>query len=418
MTYLVLVAILIAGAYAIFAQYLPFVSNSTEGGGISILNQIEAAKRAVNQLEGNNITMDADQNNHTNADGIMPGTTQTMMVAGGCFWCVESDLEKLTGVKGVVSGYAGGNVPNPTYKNYATGGHREVVEVTYDPAIISYEEILIYALKHIDPTDDAGSFNDRGKYYAPAFYYQNDVEKNIITNLIKEVNEKGPYEKDLAVGVEAIPLFYKAEDYHQDYYKGNLSSLKYKYYRNASGRDAFIEKYWGSDTGATLAWRKNSTTNTNTKSMTEKSWLSYVKPSKEILRTQLDDATFKITQEDGTERSGTSPLDKNYERGIYVDLLSGEPLFSSKDKFDSGTGWPSFVRPIDASAVTEHEDNTFFSKRTEVRSRLADNHLGHVFTDGPSDRGGLRYCLNGVALKFIPENSMVAAGYSDYISTL
>lgn len=416
MTYLVLIAIIIAGAFTAIQQYLPLDRNP-DSADASLMDPIEAAKQAARQLEGSTeIGMNSDQQSSQNA--ILPGSTKTMMVAGGCFWCVESDLEKLTGVIGVVSGYAGGNVPNPTYKNYATGGHKEVVEVTYDPAIISFEQILIYALKHMDPTDGTGSFNDRGVYYGPAFYFSNEEEKKIINALIKEVNEQGPFEKDLALVVEATPQFYKAEDYHQDYYKGTLTSLKYKYYRNASGRDVFIEKYWGNDTGASLAWRKNSTTNTNTKSMTEKPWLSYVKPSKEMLRTQLDDTTFKVTQEDGTERSGTSPLDKNYERGIYVDALSLEPLFSSKDKFDSGTGWPSFVRPIDASTVTEHEDNTFFSKRTEVRSRLADNHLGHVFNDGPSDRGGLRYCLNGVALKFIPENAMVAAGYGDYISTL
>ena len=418
MTYLVLIAIIIAGAYATFQQYLPFNTkvNTTE---TSIMDPIEAANQAARQLEGyTSNLMNSDQSNQSSTKAILPGTTETMLVAGGCFWCVESDIEKLSGVQGVVSGYAGGSLPNPTYENYATGGHREVVEVTYDPALVSFEEILIYAMKHMDPTDGTGSFNDRGKYYAPAFYYKNDTEKNIITKLIAEVNEKGPYEKDLAVAVEATPQFYKAENYHQDYYKGSLSSLKYKYYRNASGRDAFIEKYWGSDTQANLSWRKNETTNTTTKSMTEKKWLSYVKPSAEDLKNQLDATTFKVTQEEGTERSASSPLDKNYERGIYVDVLSGEPLFSSKDKFDSGTGWPSFVRPIAVGMVTEHEDNTFFSKRTEVRSEIADNHLGHVFNDGPHDRGGLRYCLNGVALKFIPENAMESAGYSQYINTL
>jgi peptide methionine sulfoxide reductase msrA/msrB len=290
--------------------------------------------------------------------------------------------------------------------------------VTYDPAVISFEEILIYAMKHMDPTDGEGSFGDRGKDYSPAFYYSNSNEKSIIDNLIKEVNEKGPYAKDLAVAVEATPKFYAAEDYHQDYYKGTLSSLKYKYYRNASGRDAFINKVWGTDTKASLSWRKNGDAAVSANTQTNSSWQSYVKPSKDILRTQLEAVTFSVTQEDGTERAGSSPLNKIYDRGIYVDILSGEPLYSSKDKFDSGTGWPSFVRPIEASAVTEHEDNTFFSKRTEVRSKLADNHLGHVFPDGPRDRGGLRYCMNGVALRFIPESDMVAKGYGAYIKSL
>ncbi len=419
MTYIAILAAVIIGAYASFSYFLPQPGTTTdEGGGNSIMDPINAAKQAARQLEGNNSsdTQSMIQNtNNQNDTAAMPNTTATMMVAGGCFWCVESDLEKLPGVSAVVSGYAGGTTPNPTYENYGSGGHREVVEVTYNPAVISFEEILIYALKHMDPTDGEGSFGDRGKYYAPAFYYSNDKEKAIIDNLIKEVNEKGPYDKDLAVAVEATPTFYAAEDYHQDYYKGTLSSLKYKYYRNASGRDAFIAKYWGTDTKASLSWRKE-TALANTTG--DNAWQNYVKPSKEILRTQLDDVTFKVTQEDGTERAGTSPLDKNYERGIYVDVLSGEPLFSSKDKFDSGTGWPSFVKPIDAGAVTEHEDNTFFTKRTEVRSKIADNHLGHVFTDGPSDRGGLRYCMNGVSLRFIPEEEMEAKGYGSYKSML
>jgi peptide methionine sulfoxide reductase msrA/msrB len=418
MTYIAILATIIIGAYAAFNYFLPQTVQNGETEGGSVMDPINAAKQAARQLEGTNSsdTQTMTQNTNTqNETGVLPNNMSTMMVAGGCFWCVESDLEKLPGVSAVVSGYAGGTTQNPTYENYGSGGHREVVEVTYNPAVISFEEILIYAMKHMDPTDGNGSFGDRGKYYTPAFYYNNDKEKKIIDNLIKEVNEKGPYEKDLAVAVEATPKFWSAEAYHQDYYKGTLSSLKYKYYRTASGRDAFIEKVWGTDTKATLSWRK---TTTNTTSMNDSAWQKYVKPSKEVLRTQLDDVTFKVTQEDGTERAGTSPLDKNYERGIYVDVLSGEPLFSSKDKFDSGTGWPSFVKPITAEAVTEHEDNTFFSKRTEVRSAIADNHLGHVFPDGPRDRGGLRYCMNGVSLRFIPESEMKEKGYEQFLGTL
>lgn len=339
---------------------------------------------------------------------------KTMLVAGGCFWCVEADLEKLPGVKSVVSGYAGGNTSSPTYENYAKGGHREVVEVSYDSGQVSFEEILIYAMKHMDPTDGDGSFGDRGEYYSPAFYYSNDGEKAIIESLILDVNKNGPYQTDLAVDIEPNATFWAAEDYHQDYYKRTFSKLKYQYYRNASGRDKFIETVWGGDTGATLPWRKDTLSAeliNNKKYM----WSTYQKPSIEILKAEMEAVAFSVTQEDGTERSGTSPLDKNYEDGIYVEVLSGEPLFSSKDKFDSGTGWPSFVKPITPTAVTEHMDNTFFSKRTEVRSAIADNHLGHVFNDGPSDRGGLRYCMNGVALRFIKKAEMEAAGYGDFV---
>lgn len=412
MTYLAILAVIIAGAYASFNYFLPTSGlNTSEQREGSVVGPINAAKEAAAQLEGKR-PGDIDP-------AILPGTTVTMMVAGGCFWCVEADLEKLPGVSTVVSGYAGGTSQNPTYQTYAQDGHREVVEVTYNPAVISFEEILIYAMKHMDPTDADGSFGDRGVSYAPAFYYGNDREKTIIDNLIQEVNDKGPYDKDLAVVVETTPNFYAAEEYHQDYYKGTLTSLKYKYYRTGSGRDTFIKKYWGADTKASLSWRKASATSTsNTNSMNDKKWQSYVKPSADVLKTQMDPVAYKVTQEDGTERAGTSPLDKIYERGIYVDVLSGEPLFSSRDKFDSGTGWPSFVKPITDAAVTEHEDNTFFSKRTEIRSKIADNHLGHVFTDGPQDRGGLRYCMNGVALTFIPESEMETKGYGEYKNSL
>ena len=427
MTYIAIIAVVIAGAFASFNYFLPNFSekNPTERSGIA--DTLDAARQAADQLEGRNIetnqineTMISEKNTQNGEPATMPDTTATMLVAGGCFWCVESDLEKLPGVFEVVSGYTGGSSENPTYENYGSGGHREVVEVQYNPAIISFEEILIFALKHMDPTDGEGSFSDRGKYYTPAFYYSNDKEKAVIVNLIKEVDEKGPYAKDLAVAVEATPKFWSAEDYHQDYYKGTLSSLKYKYYRNASGRDAFITKTWGTDTKATLSWRKEAATTagSDVATQTDKKWLSYVKPSLDSLRATLDKVTFNVTQEEGTERAGSSPLDKNYERGIYVDVLSGEPLYSSKDKFDSGTGWPSFVKPIAGGAVTGHEDNTFFSKRTEVRSKIADNHLGHVFPDGPRDRGGLRYCLNGVSLRFVPESEMEEKGYGDFKASL
>ena len=335
---------------------------------------------------------------------------RTMLVAGGCFWCVEADLEKTPGVLSAVSGYAGGAPDNPTYSNYGSGGHREVVEVTYDANIVSFEDLLIVTMKTTDPTDDDGTFADRGDKYSSAFYYENDEQKTIIDNLIAEVNEFGPYDAPLAIDVEPRPTFWAAEDNHQDYYKGTLTQLKYQYYRNASGRNDFIEKYWpGNDIhSGDLPWRSS-------QSNSGYFWESYVKPSAEVLETQLDSLAFKVTQKDGTERSGTHPYDKLWDDGIYVDILSGEPLYSSRDKYDSGTGWPSFTQPITPDALTLHEDNTLFTTRTETRSAIADNHLGHVFTDGPADRGGLRYCMNGVALKFVPKADMEAAGYGDFL---
>ena len=175
----------------------------------------------------------------------------TALVAGGCFWCVEADLEKLPGVIEAVSGYAGGETEQPTYENYAAGGHREVVEVQYDQSQLSFRELLIYTIKHIDPTDGEGSFGDRGSNYAPALYYETNTQKATIESVLQEVDELGVYDKPLAVSVLQRPEFWRAEEYHQNYYKG-ASGLQYRFYRAASGRDRFIKKYWGDDTGPTL----------------------------------------------------------------------------------------------------------------------------------------------------------------------
>ncbi|MFT5832076.1 MAG: peptide methionine sulfoxide reductase msrA/msrB [Candidatus Paceibacteria bacterium] len=353
---------------------------------------------------------------------VLPVNTQTAIVAGGCFWCVEADLEKTSGVIGVVSGYAGGSTDNPTYQNYGSGGHREVVEVTYDANRVSFEDVLIVTLKTTDPTDDEGTFGDRGDKYSSAFYYETAAQKTIIENLIAEVDENGPYTSPLAIDIEARPKFWAAEDNHQDYYKGILTKLKYQFYRNGSGRTAFIEKHWGTDTGPNLPWRNesntNNTTNSTTMNDTTYPWNNYSKPDREILEATMEATAFRVTQKDGTERAGTSELDKIYDRGIFVDVLSGEPLYSSRDKFDSGTGWPSFTAPITSGALTLHEDRKLFSVRTETRSTIADNHIGHVFNDGPADKGGLRYCMNGAALRFVPEADMAVEGYTDFLKFL
>lgn len=416
-----LAVMLLVGGLATYGAVIKTNSNALDHNELAMKESAMMNTSNTDMMEGVGTTTDtsmmiADLNEEASTVTESSGPKiATMLVAGGCFWCVEADLEKLPGVTTVVSGYSGGITDNPTYENHNQGGHREVVQVTYDSSLVSFEQVLIFAIKHMDPTDSEGSFYDRGKTYSPAAYYANADEKKIIETLIADIDTNGPYDKPLAVEVEPRKTFYPAEDYHQDYYKGTLSQLKYKYYRNASGRDEYIVKFWGTDTGPTLPWRTAGTTNTVSTNSSKNMWENYVKPSSDVLKTQLDEVTYKVTQEDGTERAGTSPLDKNYEPGIYVDVLSGEPLFSSKDKFDSGTGWPSFVKPITATAVTEHEDNTFFSKRTEVRSAIADNHLGHVFPDGPRDLGGLRYCMNGVALRFIPKAEMEGKGYGAFL---
>ena len=336
-------------------------------------------------------------------------TTDTALVAGGCFWCVEADLEKLPGVIEVVSGYAGGTSENPTYDDYNKNGHREVAEVTFNPAVVSLEEIFIYTLKHTDPTDDDGSFNDRGDYYSAALYYENATERQLIEDLITEIDEFGPYDKPLAVDIEARPAFWPAEDFHQDYYKGTLSQLKYKYYRNASGRDDLIERFWGIETGPNLPWRET------VSQSSAGFWNDFVKPSDAELRQQLTSIQYAVTQEDDTERSFNNEYWDNKEEGIYVDIVSGEPLFSSTHKFDSGTGWPSFTRPIEYSYVTEHDDFLLLRPRIEIRSAIADSHLGHVFNDAPAELGGIRYCMNSASLRFVPKADMANEGYGDFL---
>lgn len=351
-----------------------------------------------------------DTTQHMKRDDATPSPVAVM--GTGCFWCVENDFKKVPGVLDVISGYAGGTTQNPTYETYAEGGHREVVYITYDPHIVSYGNLVEHLIKYGDPTDGGGSFNDRGEQYAPVVYYATDEERDAAREVIARIDAQHVYEKPIAIDVLPLTTFYPAEAYHQDY--ADKNPLRYGYYRRASGRSQFIEKYWDNDAHMFVASEAPSQVDEATTGDTDREdapWKTFAKPDSTTLRRTLTDIAYKITQEEGTERAGTSDLDKQYASGIYVDVVSGEPLFSSKDKYDSGTGWPSFVKPITPDAVTLHEDTRLFSTRTEVRSRYADSHLGHVFDDGPSDRGGKRYCMNGAALRFIPREDMLGTPY-------
>ncbi len=344
----------------------------------------------------------------------------TALFGNGCFWCVEHDLEEVSGVVSVVSGFAGGAAPDPTYKTYEAGGHREVVLVTYDPAVVSYGNLVEHIIKHGDPTDAGGSFYDRGAAYAPAIYYSSDEERDVATAVIAAVDAAGVFEAPLPTPFLPQAAFYPAEEYHQDYAAKN--PFKYQYYRAASGRTKFIEATWGETLNQfnfstkPMSSENEAPERADAVSFNQDSWDDFTKPSTDMLKEQLTPLQYQVTQEEGTERSGSSPLDKNYTPGIYVDIVSGEPLFSSREKYDSGSGWPSFVAPIASDAVTLHEDRRLFSERTEVRSAHADSHLGHVFPDGPQDRGGQRFCMNGAALRFIPKAEMEAAGYGAWLS--
>ena len=324
--------------------------------------------------------------------------------AGGCFWCIESGFEKLPGVNDAVSGYTAGQSKNPTYRQVSSGstGHTEAVQVYYDPAVITYEDLLEGFWRQFDPTDGSGSFADRGSQYRPGIYYNNDLEKIAAEASILKHEASGRHDKPFEVEIASLDVFFEAEDYHQDYYIKN--PIRYKYYRYGSGRDQYLEKVWGDDLHYDVKGP-----------MKDDISKVYTKPSDAVLREQLTELQYKVTQKEGTERPFSNEYNDNKKPGIYVDIVSGEPLFSSLDKFDSGTGWPSFTQPIDAKHITTKTDYKMILPRTEVRSAGADSHLGHVFKDGPEPTG-LRYCLNSASLRFVAEEDLAEQGYEQYVS--
>ncbi|MCS7213576.1 MAG: peptide-methionine (R)-S-oxide reductase MsrB [Candidatus Calescibacterium sp.] len=316
---------------------------------------------------------------------------QLATLAGGCFWCVQEAYDGLKGIKEVLCGYTGGYKENPTYEEVCSGktGHVEAVQIKFDPDEISYSDILDIYWMIIDPRDSDGQFADKGPQYKPVIFYHTEEQKRLAEESKKDV------EKIFGtVNVEIKPAqkFYIAEEYHQQYYRKN--PIRYCTYKFFSGREPFIEKMWGE------------------KFIKRKRELKGIMSDDELKR-KLSPIQYKVVRENYTEQPFLNEYWNNKMEGIYVDIVSGEPLFCSKDQFDSGCGWPSFTKPLEPNNIVYKVDTSHNMTRIEVRSRKGDSHLGHVFDDGPAPTY-LRYCINSAALRFIPKEKLDEEGYGEY----
>ncbi len=296
-----------------------------------------------------------------------------------------SPFEELPGILQVKSGYTGGHTENPTYEEVCsdTTGHVEAVQITFDPKVFPYEKLLTLFWQQIDPTDAGGQFHDRGTSYQTAIFYHTEEQKVKAEASKQALEASGRFDKPIFTPILPASTFYEAEEYHQDYHKKNPAH--YKRYRKGSGREDFIEQHWSAS------------------------------KKQDNLRERLTPIQYEVTQNSATEPPFQNEYWDHEGEGIYVDIVSGEPLFSSQDKYDAGCGWPSFTRPLRSYSIKEKTDLSHFMIRTEVRSRESDSHLGHVFDDGPGENG-LRYCINSAALRFVPKEDMEKEGYGEYLT--
>ena len=298
-------------------------------------------------------------------------------LAGGCFWGLEEYFSRISGVLATSVGYANGQVETTNYQLLKETDHAETVQVIYDEKAVPLREILLYYFRVIDPLSINQQGNDRGRQYRTGIYYQDKVDLPAIYTVVRE--QERMLGRKIAVEVEKLRHYILAEDYHQDYLKKNPSG-----YCHIDVTDA-------------------------EKPLIDAS--NYEKPSQEVLRESLLAESYRVTQEAATEAPFTNAYDQTFEEGIYVDITTGEPLFFAKDKFASGCGWPSFSRPISKELIHYYKDLSHGMERIEVRSRSGNAHLGHVFTDGPQELGGLRYCINSASLRFVAKDEMEEAGY-------
>ncbi|CEN77274.1 peptide methionine sulfoxide reductase MsrA/MsrB [[Clostridium] sordellii] len=309
--------------------------------------------------------------------------------AGGCFWCMFKPFSNYDGVEKIIAGYTGGIAENPTYEEVCSEitGHLEAIQIVYDDTLVRYEDLLDIFWKQIDPTDEGGQFNDRGNRYKTAIFYHDENQKKLAIESKEALQKSNLFEDPIMTEILPAEKFYIAEEYHQDYYK--KEPIHYELYFRGSGRYDFIKNNWD----------KNNI-------------------NRDKLKESLSPIQFEVTQNDQTEPPFKNEYWDNKDEGIYVDIVSGDVLFTSRDKFDSGCGWPSFTKPVSEKVLREKSDFSHGMYRTEVRSTKANSHLGHVFDDGPKESGGLRYCINSAALKFIPKDKMKEMGYENYLNLL
>ncbi len=333
------------------------------------------------------------------ADGKTPINTRTIYLAGGCFWGLEAYMERVDGVVDAISGYANGTTANPSYEDVIHGsGHAETVKVTYDADKTNLATILAYYVRVIDPTSVNKQGNDRGEQYRTGIYYSDPNDKAVVDKTLADLAKK--YPQKIVVENKPLANFYEAENYHQDYLSKNPNGYCHIDISLANDKIPVV---------------KNLTSaNSVSQALNPARYQNYDKN----LQKRLSKAQYDITQNADTERAFSHEYDHLFAKGLYVDVVSGEPLFLSSDKYDSGCGWPSFTKPIRPDVIKTSSDTSFNMVRTEVRSRVANSHLGHVFDDGPKDKGGLRYCINGDALQFIPLANMESAGYGALVSLI